>query len=87
MLEIIDRLDLNLRIKKLNSSTPLEGFPEGPEIRTLLSQEDKKKVEQIREGLDATQKSTKMKIQIVRKPSQNSSGLSILVDVIRVSLS
>ncbi|XP_033219631.1 uncharacterized protein LOC117174537 [Belonocnema kinseyi] len=84
LLEIIDRLNLNLKTYKVDQKNPVEGLPEGPDIRNFLSHEEKNKVEKIRERiLDATQKPTRIKIQVLRKPTRNSGGLSILLDILK----
>lgn len=70
----------------MDQKIPVEGLPEGPDIRNVLSHEEKNKVEKIRERiLDASQKPTRMKIQVLRKPIRTSSGLSILLDILKVS--
>ena len=86
LLEIIDRLNLNLRTFKIGKQIPEEGLPEGPDVRNCLSQEEKNQIEKIRERIiDASQKPTKMKIQVLRNPNRNYGGFNILVDIIKVS--
>lgn len=85
MLDIVDKLVLNLKIDKGKKEIPVEGSPEGSDVKTFLSQEDKNKIEKIRDRiLYEAQKSTKTKIQVVRKLNRNPGGFNLLLNIFKV---
>lgn len=88
LLDIVDKLVLNLKIDKGKKEIPVDGLPEGPDVKTFLSQDDKNKIEKIRDRiLCEAQKTTKTKIQVVRKLNRNTGGLNVIINIFKVRIS
>ncbi|XP_043473886.1 uncharacterized protein LOC122506002 [Leptopilina heterotoma] len=87
LLDIVDKLVLNLKIDKGKKEIPVEGLPEGPDAKTFLSQDDKNKIEKIRDRiLSETQKTTKTKIQVIRKFNRTPGGFNLILNIFKYFL-